>query len=318
MAQKILSCVVRVKEGYGADYVAQVLLGSREQRILGNGHDQLSTYGLLKDCRKPDVRQWIEQLSGQGFLESAGEYRTLRLTPAARQVLKGEVIPKLSQRSVAASSSSRPSSRSAVAADFDVALFERLRLLRRELAEARGVPPFVVFGDVTLQDLARRKPATLDEFLEAYGVGQKKCQEYGEIFLNAIRGDGPTGSDATVPVVQEPVADDGEPRPRSPASRAADELFRAGQSVAEVAIALSRAESTVRQYLSEFLIQEGRCDPEPWLSADVFARVDAAARELGDFRLKPLHEHLGGEVPYEDLRIAATCLRNALRETQTQ
>lgn len=306
VGQKILSCVIRVKEGFGADYIAQVLTGSRDQRILANGHDQLSTYGLLANCRKAEVRQWIDQLAGQGFVEPTGEFRVLCVTPSGRQLLKGDITPRLTQRGKAAPA--KPSSsRRAVAADFDVALFERLRVLRRELAEARGVPPFVVFGDVTLQDLARRKPTSLEEFLDVYGVGQKKCAEYGELFLNAIAEADDSTQGAPAPT------ETGEPKPPGQSQLAADELFRAGCSIAEVAAQLNRAESTTRQYLVDFLEREGRCSPEPWVAPEVFAQIDAAARELGDFRLTPICEHLGKAVPYDQLHVAVACLRNALK-----
>ena len=88
-AQKILSCVVRLQNGFGGDYTSLVLTGSSDQRILDRKHDQLSTWGLLKADGKKAVRAWIDQLVGQGFLEKTGEYQVLQITPAGRQVLRG-------------------------------------------------------------------------------------------------------------------------------------------------------------------------------------------------------------------------------------
>ncbi|MBI1345697.1 DNA helicase RecQ [bacterium] len=182
--QKILSCVVRVQENYGADYVAQVLTGSQDQRIRENGHDKLTTYGLLKEHRKAAVREWIEQLAGQGYLMRLGDYRVLKVTPTGRQLLKGEVIPRLLQAGKAKAKTSIRTASSMTGVD--VGLFDHLRKLRRQLAEARGVPPFVVFGDVTLQELARVRPANVTAFREIHGVGDHKCAEYGQTFVDAI------------------------------------------------------------------------------------------------------------------------------------
>ncbi len=195
-AQKILSCVLRVRERFGADYIAQVLVGARAERILDNGHDQISTYGLLKAFDRQTVRDWLEQLCSQGFATRDGEYQVITLTPAGREVLKGEVTPTLlagreksprSNRSKHNSAGGSASRRSAEApATFDAKLFERLRQLRRQLAQERGVPPFVIFSDNTLQHLSADRPATREAFSNVYGIGQQKLNQYGDAFLAEI------------------------------------------------------------------------------------------------------------------------------------
>ncbi len=186
VAQKILSCVVRVKEMFGGQYVAQVLCGSQEARIRENRHDQLSTYGLLKQHHHKIVREWIEQLVGQGCLVKDGEYHTLKVTPVGRQVLRGEMTPRLLQPTKKSPTKAATSKAAVDDRPFDAGLFEHLRLLRRELAETRGIPPFMVFGDVTLRDLARRRPTTPESFGEVHGVGERKAAEYGDAFQFAI------------------------------------------------------------------------------------------------------------------------------------
>jgi ATP-dependent DNA helicase RecQ len=95
VGQKILSSVVRQKERFGGDYTANVLKGSKIQRILDNKHDELSTFGILKEHDKQSIRDWIEQLASQGFLEKEGEYNVLKVTPSGRKLLKGEMKPRL-------------------------------------------------------------------------------------------------------------------------------------------------------------------------------------------------------------------------------
>ncbi|MCE9607421.1 MAG: HRDC domain-containing protein, partial [Planctomycetia bacterium] len=191
-AQKILSCVARLEQSFGGEYTAQVLVGSREQRILDKGHDKLSTWGLLKTHDKRQIRDWIEQLIGQGCLVKAGEYGVLQLTDDGFDVMQGRATPRLSRVSVAAASGSSARRESKAGKEswegVDRELFEELRKLRRAKAEERGLPPFVVFSDATLRDFARRRPSTWDALPLVNGVGEKKQAEYGEEFLETIVG----------------------------------------------------------------------------------------------------------------------------------
>lgn len=185
IGQKILSCVLRVGERYGADYVSLVLTGSRDQRIVAAEHDQLSTWGLLKAYRKPQVRQWLEQLVGQGFLAKEGEYNIVRVTDQGRRLLSGQVTPTLLQptkESKAPSSAAPKESWEGV----DRELFDILRQLRREEATRLGVPAYIVFSDATLRDMARLRPSSLDSLLDVRGVGQKKSADFGLQFVECI------------------------------------------------------------------------------------------------------------------------------------
>jgi len=186
IAQKILSCVVRVGERFGGEHVALVLTGSRDQRITSRGHEQLSTWGLLQGTDKKSIRGWIDQLINQEFLEKSGEYSVLQLTPAGRTVLRGEVTPRLLQP--AAAGRERKPSRAAKESWDGVArdLFEKLRGWRRQMADERSVPPFVVFSDATLRDLAREQPTSLEELPQIHGIGAKKLADYGQELIREI------------------------------------------------------------------------------------------------------------------------------------
>ncbi len=189
VAQKILSSVLRQGERFGADYTAGVLYGSREDRIVANGHDRLSTHGILKTESRPAVRDWIEQLVEQECLARVGDYGVLKLTARGRRVLAGDERPLLLEAPKAAAP------KAAVEKDswdgVDRALFERLRGLRRALAAEAGVPAYVVFGDATLRDLARKKPATPEGLLAVSGIGAKKLELYGPRVLAEIRAHAP-------------------------------------------------------------------------------------------------------------------------------
>ena len=314
VGQKILSSVVRQGENFGGDYTSMVLKGSKEQRILQNGHDKLSTYGLLADVAQKAIRDWIEQLVGQGFLVKAGEYNVLQVTPLGRRLLKGEVTPRLLQPVV---TKDRAERRESVADDswegVDRGLFEDLRTLRREIADERHVPPYVVFADVGLRDMARRRPTTLAGFLQVKGVGEKKCEDFGDQFVAHIVEYCQT-HELTTDVVAPAAA--AAPRPvrrtdgPSVSAIAAFPHFRSGLSVAETAQRMNRATSTVNGYLQEYLQHAQIVDATPWVSSAAAQRIEAAVQQVGDERLRPIFDLLEGQVPFEDIRVVVTCLRN--------
>ncbi len=186
IGQKIISSVVRQDERFGADYTVKVLRGSGEQRILDNGHDGLSTYGLLAEHSVQAVRGWVEQLVAQRFLAKTGEYNVLMVTGSGRAILAGEVTPRLLKPAKAVGKTRKTRADDDSWEGVDRELFERLRELRRQLADEKSVPAYVVFGDRSLRDMARLRPKTQAEFLEVHGVGQKRAADYGELFLAAI------------------------------------------------------------------------------------------------------------------------------------
>ena len=195
-AQKILSAVARTGQRFGSSYVIDVLRGSRNAKVVDRGHDKLPTFGLLSHLTVMQVGNYIDQLIDRGDLaRSDGEYPVLQLTAGSADILKSQreavlVSPKQvlsarprrerSGRRRAAADESEPLSES------EQRLFEALRTLRREIAAELRVPPYIVFGDVTLQALARQRPRSELQMLQVKGVGQKKFDSFGARFLDAI------------------------------------------------------------------------------------------------------------------------------------
>ena len=313
LAQKIISCVARLEQRYGADYTCKVLAGSAEERIVGAGHDRLSTYGLLKDCRTSDIRGWVEQLVGQGFLAKTGDYGVLQITKTGLALLKGEGSPKLLKAAAKRGRSSTGGSRRDAESweGVDRGLMEHLRGLRKQIAGENGVPAYIVFGDASLRDMARRRPTTIDAFGAVHGVGQKKLRDYGQTFLDAIRGYCSENGVAVDAVEEQPAA---PPRRQSngvrASSAAAFGLFRDGVSVDDAAEKLGRARSTTFGYLNDYLKHETVTDPTPWVEAGLTRRIEGAIEEVGLRALKPIFEQLGGDVDYDSIRVVATCVAN--------
>jgi ATP-dependent DNA helicase RecQ len=193
IARKILSCVARVGQRYGTMHVTSVLRGHASDQVRARGHDKLTTFGLLAQASAPEVRGYVEQLGGLGLLQQTDEpYPVLALTAAGLELLRNEAsCPGLTlarQRPVAAGAAR---ARSRVEAeswhDVDRGLFDRLRAVRLEVARERGVPPYVIFHDATLRDMARIRPTTRAALLTVKGVGARKAEDLGELFLTAIR-----------------------------------------------------------------------------------------------------------------------------------
>ena len=193
LARKILSCVARVGQRFGAAHVASVLRGHGSGQVVARGHDRLSTFGLLADASDSEVRGYIEQLVGADLLQQADEeYPVLELTPKGLALLKdAAACPNVSlvrQRQWRKEPRTGARVESDSWQDVDRSLFERLRAVRREIAQSRGVPPYVIFHDATLREMARLRPTTARALLTVKGVGARKAEDLGDTFLAAIRG----------------------------------------------------------------------------------------------------------------------------------
>jgi ATP-dependent DNA helicase RecQ len=184
-ARKALSCVYRVGQRFGARHVVDVLRGADTARIRALGHDRLTTYGIGADLSADAWMSIVRQLIHAGALrQDVADYSVLKLTPAAWPLLRGErrielAVPREARRPAAAKRARLTADGLAV----DEALFERLRALRRRLADEQNVPAYVVFSDATLAAMAARRPTTTEELLRISGVGQAKLARYGAPFL---------------------------------------------------------------------------------------------------------------------------------------
>jgi ATP-dependent DNA helicase RecQ len=186
-AQKALSCVFRTGQRFGIGHVVDVLRGARSERILELGHDRLSTYGIGADRSAEAWTALLRQLIHHGYLvQDVARYSVLTLTAAARPLLRGEerlelARPRLRVKVQPKKGKARPGD-----FDYDEALFERLRAVRKRLADAEGVPPFVIFADATLAEMAATLPTNEAALLAVSGVGKHKLRRFGSEFLDEI------------------------------------------------------------------------------------------------------------------------------------
>jgi ATP-dependent DNA helicase RecQ len=187
-AQKFLSCVFRIRQksgfGTGFNHVIAVLTGSESEKVVQWGHDQLSTYGIGSDLGRNEWASIGRELVRLGYLRQTSEqFSVLEITPEGMAALKDRrtiTLTKPMERS-------RPKAERVGDIDCDELLFEKLRILRKSLADSMGVPPYIVFGDNSLRLMARECPTTDEEFLTISGVGDRKLRDYGAEFLTEIR-----------------------------------------------------------------------------------------------------------------------------------
>ncbi len=176
-AQKVLSCVKRMDERFGASLVAKVLKGSNDKKVKQFRFDRLSTYGLLKEMTEKELVSFIQFLVAEDFLVSeGGRYPILRLSKRAVSVLTGEEKVYVQAAKVETKE----------VVEYDMEMFEHLRKLRKSLADQQAVPPYVIFSDKSLREMSVIKPKSKYEMLQIHGVGERKFEQYGEVFLECF------------------------------------------------------------------------------------------------------------------------------------
>jgi len=187
-AQKALSVVARVGQRFGLGYVVEVLRGANNQRIREYGHDKLTVYGIGKEQSNEHWTSVLRQLIHLGMImQNIAMHSALQLTEAARPVLRGEIplqlaVPRIQTLKIKSSSSQKT-----YGGNYDRKLFAKLRKLRKTLADENNVPPYVVFNDTTLLEMAEQLPVSPSELLDITGVGQRKLEKFGRPFMAMIR-----------------------------------------------------------------------------------------------------------------------------------
>jgi len=186
-AQKALSCIYRTGQRFGMGHIIDVLRGSNKGRITTLGHDQLSTYGIGADKSQQDWGFLFRQLIHLGYVrQDIAHYSILTLSETARPVLKNEITLLLPKPRTKQAPAAKKENKKRGGLKYDETLFDLLRKLRKKFADEQGVPPYVIFGDASLTEMAARKPRSSLEFLSINGVGKHKLDRYGDSFLDTI------------------------------------------------------------------------------------------------------------------------------------
>jgi ATP-dependent DNA helicase RecQ len=305
-AQKILSCVARTGGRFGAEHIVDVLLGAQTERVRRWGHEQLSTYGLLKGTNRKSLTNMLYQLLDNGLLgRTADERPVLQLNDASWAVLRGQRTVQLRQlKTEVRTTRFDEESWEGV----DRGLFESLRQLRHQIASERRVPVHLIFSDATLRDMARVRPGSTASLLNVRGVGEYKLADTGPRFLERIVTYCRTHTlslDTTISSRPRQLSDGS----RSGTKEIAFSLFAKGASVEQVATAISRALSTTWGYLAEFTLTHRPQRVDRWIDPQTYDTIAAAVQEVGTAYLRPILERLDGKVSYGQIRVVVAHLK---------
>jgi ATP-dependent DNA helicase RecQ len=315
IAQKILSAVIRTGERFGAAHVAKVLRGANTKQIRQYGHERLSVYDIVDDYSESQLLEVMSLLVGRGLLVRGGQYPTLSVTGEGREALRPSASVSLPMLETA----TMDTGPDAPATEYDAFLFEKLRSLRLRLAGERGVPPYVVFGDASLQQMARYYPQSNETFLKVSGVGESKLQQFGAAFLTVIRDHaGPNGREDLLEGRVESGPSAGRKDRKGSSGGIGNSvketrgLLLQGMPLDEIARSRGFAVRTVVGHVVS-LIESGDVSPAEYLvpTGDRLDKIRDAFRVHGYYELSPVREALGHDYSYDELQIARAYLRSS-------
>ncbi|MFB2975400.1 DNA helicase RecQ [Microseira sp. BLCC-F43] len=304
-AMKFLSCVARCKEKFGMNHIIDVLRGSRGQKVLQNKHDELSTYGIGKDKTAEEWKMLARSLLNQGLLDQTTDgYAVLKLNALSWEVMRR-------QRSVSIAIPKKPTTTLAETnlkkAGFEL-LFDRLRQLRKQIADEHSVPPYVIFHDSTLKLMAQVQPQTLAEFGAISGVGARKLEQYGERFLSEIKAYRQEQGLGVSKIAQK--ADS----PNYTQLITLD-LYEQGLSIESIAQQRNLRTSTITSHLAELIEMGKEIDIAGLVFPERQKIIMEAIEEIGDTEaLKPIYEYLGEQFTYDEIRLVKAFWRKKQSE----
>lgn len=296
LAQKVISAIARVKQSEPIGTIIDVLRAANNQLILQKNYHQLKTYGAGKDVSWRDWQHYILEMLNLGLIDLAfHDHNRLKLNPISKKVLFDRYEVKLTKPKTKSNKTIIPQTTSTKKTS---SLFEKLRLLRLEIANEEDIPPYLIFNDKTLKEIEKEMPRNLNDFLSISGVTQRKADRFAEEFLEIIKHHHTKKSKTKAK------------RGKSKTYITSFELLKAGKSIDEIAQTRGLKSTTIYSHIAK-LIEEGKLknikdfvsDNEMKSVQDIFSKADF------DGQLKPIYEQLNGELDYGKIRLIITYLK---------
>lgn len=299
-AQKFLSCVVRCRERFGMMYIINVLRGSRMKKVQEYGHHLLSTYGIGKDRSIDEWKMLGRSLVHQGLVsETTDGYAVLKLNKLSWEILRQNRQVYIAVANLKKSAAQILGQYNPRAAEIEI-LFDRLRELRKRIADAQSVPPYVIFADSSLKLMAQLKPQNLEDFGKISGVGKYKLEQYGDLFISEIRS---FSQEQKLPVAVP-----------SPHYMTTLQLHQQGLSVEQIAEKRGFTVSTITNHFSELIEMKQPVNLDKLVVPDKQEIILKAIQKLGAESLKPLKENLGDNYSYDEIKLVRAWWRRESRD----
>ncbi len=291
----ILSCVRELDEKFGINYCIDVLTASKSSRVAQNGHTALRAYGSGKNLPKKIWHGFIRELLGREYLNLEGEYPVLKLHQKGRDLLSGSKGIEKTEKIylVKPQAIEKPATKPAIIeqdAD-DRGLFEALRTLRKTLADAENYPPYMIFNDSSLKQMAAKRPCTNEDFRKITGVGDKKLERYGAIFISEIRR------------FCEKQGVSSQPVKKRPSEYVTMEMLDQGMDLDEITLTRNLSLNTIYDHIEKLIIAGENIDVGRFVTEEKIKAISSALLEIGGGALKPVKDRLGDNYSYGEIRI---------------
>jgi len=287
----ILSCVEELGEKFGINYCIDVLIGSKSSRLMHNGHAALKSYGSGKNLPKKTWHGFIRELLSRSYLNLEGEYPVLKLCQKSRDMLSVSKSGVTNEKIflVKPQAVEKPA---IIEQDTDErGLFEALRTLRKTLADAENYPPYMIFNDASLKQMAARHPCTPEDFRKITGVGEKKLEIYGAIFMGEIRRFCEKNDSSSQPVKKHS------------SEYVTLEMLDQGMDLDEITSTRNLSLNTIYGHIEKLIIAGENINIEKLVKKEKIEIISSAILELGGETLKPIKERLGDNYSYGEIRL---------------
>ncbi|MBI4686349.1 MAG: DNA helicase RecQ [Nitrospirae bacterium] len=309
-AQKFMSAISRTEQRFGIMHIIDIVTGADTKRIRELGHHSIKTFGAGKDKDKHHWRFIADELLAQELISQDGDrYPVLKITAKGKKVLFGnEKVIGLKREDA---EKKRRSGKGTEFEAYDESLFERLRALRKGLADEQSVPPYIIFSDKTLHEMCRRYPSSLPDMAEISGVGAAKLEHYGDVFTKVIKTYLEENPGVSIPKKRpddtEAVRDSSKTKGETVEKTL--ELFRQGLSIEEITKERNLAASTITGHMEKLIMDGYDINIDRLIEPSKRNEIEKLFQSLGSMQLYPVVEHFKGTVSYDEARLVRACLR---------
>lgn len=300
IAQKILSCVYRVKQSFGINHIIDVLTGSKRKSVLDRRHNELSTYNLLAEHSKEELKYFIFSLLNMNYLLlSEGQYPLLKLTTTSSKLLKGEDTIQFRKREYHQSTTTQDET----IPDYDRNLYQLLSAQRKKLADQDNIPPYMIFYDRSLIEMASYYPHTDEQFLALNGIGPHKLKSFGHKFMNIVKDYCQTHNiePITPPVIRKKTKK--EPKPEIPSTDATLQLLKTGKTIDEIALIRGIQNRTVTNHIAQLLEKGLYTNISSLVPEEKIQKIVVIIKEVGTERLTPIKNRLPDYFTWDEVAI---------------